>query len=217
MCCRSRARSRSLDRRDRVPEQVDGHDQVLFLLPSPLAFHLDAQHARCTQLSRLLAHPTLGTDARLVEALCVVLILLVPQRSLREPEARIFRAVARDDVDHARTTHDTERPVAGRDELPEVAAAQIHERDRLVLLEVEAVGAERGADGRELDRARCVREPAAADANVDDGKGSGLARRMTHSCERLPTRVVVRRRALLEFQPAALVEVLLDGEGAFGK
>src|SRR5207247_1679098 len=122
--------------------------------------------------------------------------------------------VARGDEDDARAAHEAERPVAGCDQLPEVAPGQVQDWDRLVLLEVEAVGAERGANGLELDRARRVREAAAPDANIDDGEGSRLARRLAQSRERLPARIVVRRRTLLELEPPALVEVLLDGEGA---
>src|SRR4029077_20882654 len=103
---------------------------------------------------------------------------LVPIGAARQPEARELRAVAGHDVDDARAADEPEGPDARLHELPEVGSAEAYERNRILLAGLEAVRCNRGSKRRKLDRVLKpgVAEGATANAHVDDGTRSGLAR-----------------------------------------
>src|SRR6266496_4131984 len=113
-------RTALLDRRDRISEEVDRHEEVVVALLVPLSPDLDPEHAGCAHRLRFQAQASRRMESCLHEALCVVLVLLVPQRAAREAKTRELRAVAGNDVADARAADEAERPRARPDELPEV-------------------------------------------------------------------------------------------------
>ena len=132
-CIAQGRRRGAVQRRDGRAEQVEGEHQIVVALLPLLAPDLDAEDAGRTELRRLVPQTPGRAKASVAEALRVVLVLLVGIRAARGPEPCELRAETGDDVDDARPADQAERPTAGLDQLPEVAAAQANERDRLVL------------------------------------------------------------------------------------